>query len=33
MATFRFDTRVDQDPDNVWTVLTDVSKFPSGSRP
>ncbi|WP_329296698.1 SRPBCC family protein [Streptomyces pseudovenezuelae] len=28
MATFRFDTRVPQDPDRVWAVLTDVSKIP-----
>lgn len=28
MATFRFDTRVAQDPDSVWAVLTDVSKIP-----
>ncbi|MDN0198957.1 SRPBCC family protein [Streptomyces sp. S.PNR 29] len=28
MATFRFDTRVDQDPDRVWAVLTDVSMIP-----
>ncbi|MDH6513950.1 hypothetical protein M2164_000423 [Streptomyces sp. SAI-208] len=28
MATFRFDTRVAQDPDRVWAVLTDVSMIP-----
>ena len=28
MATFRFDTRVVQDPDHVWSVLTDVSAIP-----
>ncbi|MCI3270689.1 MULTISPECIES: SRPBCC family protein [Streptomyces] len=28
MATLRFDTRVEQDPDRVWTVLTDVRTIP-----
>jgi hypothetical protein len=28
MATFRFDTRVAQDPDRVWAVLTDVNTIP-----
>ena len=28
MATLRFDTRVAQDPDRVWAVLTDVSTIP-----
>ncbi|MEV7981256.1 SRPBCC family protein [Streptomyces sp. NPDC086519] len=28
MATFRFDTRVAQDPDRVWAVLTDVNLIP-----
>ncbi|MDW8804178.1 SRPBCC family protein [Streptomyces scabiei] len=28
MATFRFDTRVAQDPDRVWAVLTDVGMIP-----
>ncbi|MER7922366.1 SRPBCC family protein [Streptomyces sp. NPDC096057] len=29
MATLRFDTRVTQDPDRVWAVLTDVSMIPA----
>ncbi|MFD5595437.1 SRPBCC family protein [Streptomyces griseorubiginosus] len=28
MATFRFDTRVTQDPDRDWAVLTYVSRIP-----
>ncbi|MEU0425240.1 SRPBCC family protein [Streptomyces canus] len=28
MTSLRFDTRVEQDPDHVWAVLTDVSKIP-----
>ncbi|WP_460073037.1 SRPBCC family protein [Streptomyces sp. YKOK-I1] len=28
MATFRFDTRMTQDPDQVWAVLTDVTRIP-----
>ncbi|MGW0651625.1 SRPBCC family protein [Streptomyces umbrinus] len=28
MTSLRFDTRVEQDPDRVWAVLTDVSKIP-----
>ncbi|MEV7978550.1 SRPBCC family protein [Streptomyces sp. NPDC086519] len=28
MATLRFDTQVKQNPDQVWAVLSDVSKIP-----
>ncbi|MER5791473.1 SRPBCC family protein [Streptomyces sp. NPDC059627] len=28
MTTLRFDTRVEQDPDRVWAVLTDVNTIP-----
>ncbi|WP_030620332.1 SRPBCC family protein [Streptomyces fulvoviolaceus] len=28
MTTLRFDTQVEQDPDRVWAVLTDVSTIP-----